>query len=55
LMAASTSASGTSALNISERHACKSVTLVATGEQKISASMWFCKKSNVNMFEYKCV
>ena len=39
------SSSGTSALNISERHALISITFVGMGEQKINASTWFSKKS----------
>jgi len=39
------SSSGTSALNISDRHPRISPRRIGVGEQKIRASIWFCKKS----------
>jgi hypothetical protein len=45
------SSSGTSALNISDKHDLMSASLAGEGEQKISASIWFCKKSKISVIK----
>src|SRR5258706_15639762 len=49
-MAFMTSSSGTSALNISDKQVLSSTTFAGDGEQKIKASIWFCRKSTISQF-----